>query len=182
MQAGVTMAKAAEQPELLPVGRVARAHGVRGRIVLVPYNAHSEGLTRVGALWLRAGASEPRRYEVARAERATQGYLVALRGVEDRDAAHALRGCEALVLRAELPSLDEGEMYAADLVGYAVHDQSGGAHGEVVGLESAGLQELLLVRDGEREALVPFALVKEVDEARRRIVIEAPEGLFELED
>jgi 16S rRNA processing protein RimM len=176
------MASADDEPQLLPVGRVARAHGVRGRIVLAPYNAHSEGLDRVAALWLRVGGSVPKRFEVARAERAAQGYLVALRGIDDRDAASALRGHEALVARSELPVAEEGEMYAADLVGYAVQDQSGGARGEVVGLESAGLQELLRVRNGGRESLVPFALVKEVDEERRRMVIEVPDGLFELEE
>jgi 16S rRNA processing protein RimM len=176
------MAERARAQELLPVGRVARAHGVRGRIVLVPYNADSDALTQVPVLWLRTGAGEPRRYEVARAERATQGYLVALRGVDDRDAADALRGNEALVERGALPEPGEDEVYAADLLGYEVHDQSGAPRGEVVALESAGLQELLRVRNAGKESLVPFALLKEIDEARRRIVIEAPEGLFELEE
>jgi 16S rRNA processing protein RimM len=168
--------------DLLAVGRIARAHGVRGRIVLVPYNADSVALTGVAALWLRSGAGEPRRYEVARAERAAQGYLVALRGLDDRDAADELRGSEALVERSSLPAPAEGEVYAADLLGYAVADQSGAARGEVMGLETAGLQELLRVRNHGRESLVPFALLKEIDEARRRIVIEAPDGLFELEE
>ncbi len=154
--------------ELLAVGRVARAHGVRGRIVLVPYNAESDALTRVPALWLRSGEGEPRRYEVARAERAAQGYLIA--------------GSEALVERASLPAPAEGEVYAVDLLGYAVADQSGAPRGVVVGVETAGLQELLRVSNAGRESLVPFALVKEIDEAGRRMVVEAPDGLFELEE
>lgn len=180
MQAGLTMVEPGQ--DLLPVGRVARAHGVRGRIVLVPYNAGSEALTQVPALWLRSGEGEPRRYEIARAERAAQGYLIALRGLDDRDAADALRGSEALVERGFLPAPEEGEVYAADLLGYAVADQSGGPRGEVLGLETAGLQELLRVGNAGRESLVPFALVREIDEARRRIVIEVPDGLFELEE
>ena len=182
MQAGLTMAEKAPGQELLAIGRVTRPHGVQGRIVLVPYNAQSEALTGVDALWLRSGGGEPRRYEVARAERAAQGYLVALHGLDDRDAADALRGSEALVERTSLPAPKEGEIYAADLLGYAVADQSGAPRGEVVGLETAGLQELLRVRNAGRESLVPFALVKEIDEARRCLVIEAPEGLFELEE
>jgi len=176
------MAAPGPEPQLLAVGRVARAHGVRGRIVLVPYNAGSDALIRVPALWLRIGQAEPRRYEVALAERAAQGYLVALRGIDDRDAADALRGNEALVERAALPAPEDGEIYAADMLGYAVTDQSGAARGEVTGLESAGLQELLRVRNAGRESLVPLALVKEIDEAQRRVLIEAPEGLFELEE
>src|SRR3989440_12912548 len=115
----------AQAQQLLPIGRVARAHGVRGRIVLVPYNAESDALTEVSALWLRIGEGEPRRYEVARAERAAQGYLVALRGIDDRDAADALRGNEALVERGALPEPGAGGGYSADLLGSAVHEPAG---------------------------------------------------------
>jgi len=182
VQSGLNMAGESPGRSLLPVGRVARAHGVRGRIVLVPYNADSDALTQVPALWLRAGSGEPRRYEIARAERAAQGYLIALRGLDDRDAADALRGSEALVERGSLPPPAEDEVYTADLLGYAVADQSGVTRGEVVGVETAGLQELLRVGNAGRESLVPFALVREIDEAGRRIVIEVPEGLFDLEE
>jgi len=166
---------------LLPVGRVARAHGVRGRILLVPYNEDSQELTAVTSLWLRAREGEPKRFEVDRAERASLGYLVALRGIGDRDAAAALRGQEALVDRAELPAPGEDELYAADLVGMSAVDQAGTERGEVIGLETAGLQELLRLRKDQKESLVPLSLVREVDEAARKVIIDAPEGLFELE-
>ena len=166
---------------LLPVGRVARAHGVRGRILLVPYNEQSQDLVGVMALWLRAREGEPRRFEVDKAERVSLGYLVALHGVADRDGAAALRGQEALVDRAELPPPGEDELYAVDLIGMTAVDQDGTDRGEVIALETAGLQELLRVRKGQKECLVPIALVREVDEAARKISIEAPEGLFELE-
>ena len=172
----------AAREQLLAVGRVARAHGVRGRILLVPYNTSSDSLTRVTALWLAAASAEPTRYEVTRSERTPQGYLVALRGVEDRDAAAALRGREALVERSALPVPDEGEIYAADLIGCCVVDALGTERGRVIELETAGLQELLRVRGPEREWLVPLALVQEIDEVARRIVVDAPDGLFDLEE
>src|SRR5207237_5569829 len=132
--------------------------------------------------WLRVEQGEPRRFEVDTAERVNLGYLVALRGISDRDAAATLRGLEALVDRAELPAPGEDELYAADLIGMSMVDQAGTARGEVVGLETAGLQELLRVRKGQKESLVPLSLVREIDEAARTISFEAPEGLFELEE
>jgi len=135
----------------------------------------------VTSLWLRVQEGEPKRFEVDRAERASLGYLVALRGIGDRDAAAALRGLEALVDRAELPAPGEDEVYAADLVGMSAVDQAGTERGEVVGLETAGLQELLRLRKDHKESLVPLSLVREVDEAARKVIIDAPEGLFELE-
>jgi hypothetical protein len=54
--------------------------------------------------------------------------------------------------------------------------------GAVIALETAGRQELLTVRTPAGvEALVPLALVREVQDGERRIVIDAPDGLFELE-
>ena len=106
--------------DLLAVGRVARAHGVRGRVLIAPYNAESQGLERVRRLWLGE-----REYEVDRAERVHLGYLVALRGVGSRDEADALRGQEVRADRGELPPLEPGELYAIDLIGFTVVDAQG---------------------------------------------------------
>jgi len=161
-------------PQPLAIGRVARAHGIRGRVLIAPYNAGSEGLCRARRIWLGE-----RELEVDRAQRVTQGYLVALRGVGDRDQADALRGEEVRVDRAELPALEAGEMYAIDLIGYQVSDPQGTARGVVEDLEEAGPQDLLRLDGG---TLVPLALVTEVQPQARRIVVDAPEGLFDLEE
>ena len=161
-------------PELLAVGRVARAHGVRGRVLIAPYNAESDALQRVRRLFIGE-----REFQVDRAERVNLGFLVALRGLGDRDGAEALRGQEVSVDRAELPALADGEMYAVDLIGYEVSDPQGTVHGVVDDVEEAGPQDLLRLRGG---TLVPLGLVKEVLPQARRIVVDAPEGLFDLEE
>jgi 16S rRNA processing protein RimM len=157
---------------LLAVGRVARAHGVRGRILLAPYNAQSQGLLRVQRLWVGE-----KRFEVDRAERVPRGYLIALRGITGREEAEALRGQEVRADRSELPPLEQGELYAVDLIGFLVIDSQGRTRGVVKDVEEAGAQDLLRLEDG---TLVPLALVREVGE--RRVVVDAPEGLFELEE
>lgn len=168
----------ADPPQLLAVGRVARAHGLRGRVLVVPYNGESVGLEKLPALWLQAKTGEPRKVLVSLAERVNLGYLVALKGIDDRNRADELRGQEVLVPRGELPELDDGEFYAADLVGMTLVDGQGAPHGTVEGLESAGPNELIRLVGGR---LIPMGLVREVDEAGRRVVVDAPEGLFELE-
>lgn len=162
-------------PPRLAVGRVARAHGVRGRVLVTPYNAASMGLETVPRLWLQAKDGSQRLFEVAGAERVNLGYLVALQGVSDKDVADKLRGNEVLVERSALPRLDDGEMYAVDLIGMKLSDAQGIERGVVEGLEAAGPNELLRLSTG---ALVPMAFVREVQSGR--IVVDAPEGLFEL--
>ena len=158
--------------KLLAVGRVRKAHGVRGRVLISPYHAGSPALGSVRTVHIGG-----RTYHVSRAERVDLGYLIALRGIDDRDAADALRGKEVEVDREELPPPGENELYAIDLVGYEVFDAQGVARGAVEGLEEAGAQDLLRLTGG---VLVPMGLVKEVVSEARRIVVDAPEGLFEL--
>jgi 16S rRNA processing protein RimM len=143
-------------------------------VLIAPYNTESDTLQRVRRLFIGE-----REFQVDRAERVNLGYLVALRGLGDRDQAAALRGQEVRVDRAELPALDDGEIYAVDLIGYEVSDAQGTVRGVVEDLEEAGAQDLLRLKGG---TLVPLALVKEVLPQARRIVVEAPEGLFDLEE
>jgi 16S rRNA processing protein RimM len=171
------------------VGRVARAHGVRGRILVVPYNADSEGLERVRAIWLarlptanQPARGAPDRRTIAHAERVHLGYLFGLEGLTDRDVADGLRGCEVLVDRGELPALGDDEVLEADLVGFGLFDKSGAERGKVVGFESAGPNELLVIGlPAGGQALVPMSLVVAVDAAAARVVAEIPDGLFEAQ-
>jgi 16S rRNA processing protein RimM len=167
-QAGV------DRPEdgLLAIGRVARAHGIRGRVLVKPFDEESQALQSLKRVYLG-----PREYRIELAERANLGWLLALQGVADRDLADTLRGLEVKAFRDELPPLEEGEVYFADLIGYTVVDAQGQERGVVSHLIAAGAQELLELESGK---LVPLALVKEVVSEGRRIIVDAPEGLFDL--
>ena len=159
-------------PELLAVGRVARAHGLRGRVLIVPYNADSDGLCRVRRLWVGE-----REFEVDRAERVNLGYLVALRGVADRDQADALRGSEVRVDRADLPALEEDEMYAVDLIGYQVSDPQGTVHGVVEARNPLHLAGHQAARVEEQQhglvALGPVGADDDLGRAGRRRPVDA---------
>jgi 16S rRNA processing protein RimM len=157
---------------LLAIGRVARAHGIHGRVLVAPYDQESKALASLKRVQLG-----PREFVIELAERANLGWLLSLQGIADRNAADTLRGLEVKAFRDELPPLDEGEVYFADLIGFSVVDQQGQVRGVVEGIEAAGAQELLRLEGGQ---LVPLALVKDVLSEGRRIVVDAPEGLFDL--
>jgi 16S rRNA processing protein RimM len=78
-------------------------------------------------------------------------------GINDRSAAEALRGSLVEVDRDQLPPLEEGEYYHADLVGLPCVDDAGTALGTVVAVENFGAGDLLEVEraDGKR-SLIPF--------------------------
>jgi 16S rRNA processing protein RimM len=112
------------------------------------------------------------------------GVVVAFDGVADRAGAEALRGTVLLVDAAELPAIeDPDEWYDHQLVGLTAVDPAGGALGTVADVVHAPASDLLVVRDGEgRQHLVPFVreMVPTVDVVAGRVVVAAPEGLFDL--
>ncbi len=154
------------------VGRVARAHGVRGVVRVAGASAETlRGLARVFV-------GDERRE--LRASSAGEG-LLKLEGVDDRDAAEALRGADLWMPRDELPAEDEDELYLHDLLGCRLTDGEGAPIGTVTAVESTGAQDLLVVQlPSGREARVPYPLVTAVDLEARTLACDLPEGLLEL--
>ncbi len=156
------------------VGYVARPHGVRGELRVVLHNPTSESLADVDALWLGEQAF------AVKTSRATQGaWLLRLGGVDDRDAADALKGKPVKVERSSL-GLRDGEFLLVDLVGCKVFLRDGTPWGEVVALET-GLQDRLVIRDGGIERLLPAVPIffVEIDADGGRLIVDPPEGLPE---
>jgi 16S rRNA processing protein RimM len=158
------------------VGYVARAHGVRGMVRVA--GAQSDALGRLRSVFV---GDEER--AIAAAQPVADGWLLKLAGVDDRDAAEALRGRALSARREDLPPPAADEVYVADLVGCALYDLAGVEIGTVTAVQPGAAQELLVVaRPSGGEALVPLVapIVVEVDVAGRRIVCDPPEGLLDL--
>jgi 16S rRNA processing protein RimM len=156
----------------LQVGVVVRAHGIRGAL-----RVRGEGQA---LLALRRVFLDGKPCTVSRARPDKAEVLLELDEVRDRDQAEALRGKPLFVARADLPPLDENELFVADLVGCRVFDAAGRLLGEVAATFPNGAQEVLEVR-GARDFLLPFCepLVVEADLPARRIVCDPPPGLID---
>ena len=168
------MRSPSESDDLVEIGYVARAHGVRGELRVVPHDPTSETLFSVERVYLRG-----RGYEVARARPVKDAILLALRGIGDRNAAERLRGLPVSVERSAL-ELQEDEFLLADLIDCQVVLEDGTPYGRVVDLE-LGPQDRLVIEDGAIERLLPLVeeLVREVDLERSVIVVAPPPGLPE---
>ena len=89
------MTAGAPPADLLSIGRISRAHGLRGELRVELHFAGSDALEHVDALWLSDGAETPAgagAHVIEEARPVPKAYLVKLEGVGDRDAAEALRG------------------------------------------------------------------------------------------
>ena len=170
----------AERPDdLVAVGRVGPARGVRGDVFVEPWTDAPEERFAPGSV-LQA---EPRALTVASASSASGKLVVHFVGVDDRIAAEALRGTELAVPAGERPALDDpDEYYDTDLVGLSVCTVDGAELGPVADVVHAGGASYLVLNLAGKERLVPFvaAIVPTVDLTARRVVIDPPEGLFDL--
>jgi 16S rRNA processing protein RimM len=104
-------------------------------------------------------------------------------GVDDMDAAEGLIGTELQIPAAERAELEAGAAYVSDLIGCTVFDGSTSV-GQVKDVEfTSGSAPTLVVLNGTREHLIPYAesFVKRLDIAAKKIEMQLPEGLLELD-
>lgn len=174
-------------PELLLVGRIRRAHGIRGELLVEPLTDEPAAVFAAGRrLFAGTHAGDPApdggRLTVHRARVVHGGgVLVQFDEIPTRTEAERWRDRYVLAEAGELAPPAEGEVYVHELSGMAVvdaHDQPLGTVTQVYELPQ-GLA--LAVRRDAGEVLLPFReeFIRRVDRAARRIVATPPEGLFE---
>lgn len=173
------MNESSQPSELLQLGRIAKAHGLRGELRVQLHWQGSTSLEDTDAVWLETRAGRVR-YEVEGTRGSPKAILLKLRGVSDRTQAEALQGATLWVDRNELPPLEPGEYYLADLVGALVLAPDGEV-GSVEGIEIHPTVDTLLIRtkDGEllqQPMVEPF--IDSVDVAARRVQLTTREGLI----
>ncbi len=137
------------------VGRIHGAFGVRGEVKLESFTEPETSILGYQPWTLRDPRGVERPLSGVRGRAAAKGLVASVPGVEDREAADALRGTELWVDRSVLPPPKPGEYYWVDLEGLRVVNLEGIDFGTVSHLFSTGVNDVLVVR-GERERMIPF--------------------------
>jgi 16S rRNA processing protein RimM len=173
-----------DRHDLLLVGRVARAHGNRGQVIVNLETDFPEDRFQVGRLLLVGDedAPTPRRITGARFHQGRP--IVALEGVATMDEAEALAGAGLWIARATAAPLPDGTFYRHDLVGCEVRDVSEAIIGLVSAVDGPLERSHLIVQGSRGEVLIPLAaeICVRVDPVARVIVVRPPEGLLEANE
>lgn len=168
----------------LVVGRVVKAHGVSGEIVVDVRTDDPDTRFRPGGVLRgRARGGAERSFSIESVREHGGRLLIRLAGVADRNAADELRGTLFVVDTAELPAIDDpDEFYDHELEGLRVVTTEGTPVGSVAEVLHTAAGELLAVNADDREVLVPFvaAIVTSVSRDAGVITIDPPDGLLEL--
>jgi len=160
--------------DLICLGAVAGAYGVRGEVRLKSFCAVPEAIAQYGPLTTEDGRS----FDVTLTRPISGAYAARLSGVTTKEAADALKGARLHVSRDRMPPPDDEEYYHADLIGVAVFDTGGVRIGEIKAVQDHGAGDILEVsRPGLPELLVPFtrATVPTIDLEADRIIIDPPD-------
>jgi 16S rRNA processing protein RimM len=164
------------------VGRIGRPHGVRGEVTVEVRTDDPDLRFVPGAVF---ATDPPARGPLTVAGRRwhREVLLLSIDGVESREAAEELRDTELHLAIADLPELDDPEVfYDHQLVGLTARLTDESELGEVVAVRHEGADLLVIRRPDGGEVLVPFvtAIVPTVDVAGGFLVVTPPEGLLDL--
>ncbi|MCX6019909.1 MAG: ribosome maturation factor RimM [Chloroflexi bacterium] len=160
------------------IGRITRPHGIVGevKVQLEPEYLDALDPKHVRRVYLgdadaATGVKSARMHQGA--------MLLKLEGVDDRNAAEAMRATLVRLDRQDLPALPTGEFYATDLVGMHVFDMDGVELGVLAEVLATGSNDVFVVTRPQGELLLPVidSCVKEIDPAALRIRVVVPDGL-----
>lgn len=165
--------------DLICVGMISGAYGVRGELRLKSFCAVPEDIENYSPLLTEDGKTS---FHVAILRPVKNGFAARSAEVATKEEADALRGTRLFARRDQLPTLPDDEYYHADLIGLEVFDTGGALLGRVKTVQNNGADDLLELQLKGHSATVflPFtqAAVPTVDLAARRIVADPPLGIL----
>lgn len=151
--------------QYIVVGEISGVFGIKGWVKVYSFTEPRENILNYSPWILRKG-SDLKTLEVLDGSLQGKAVVASLSGITDRDIAASLGGYEIVIDAGMLPEPEEGEYYWRDLIGLKVETEQGVTLGLVDYLLETGANDVLIVKDGEKERLIPFLqgqFVKKID-------------------
>lgn len=171
---------------LIIIGKITGAHGVRGELKVFPLTDDPRRFLKLKDCFICGQNFEKPDASTCSSARLDRGnVLVRFEGIEDRDKAELLRGRFIAVSRDNAVKLKKDSYFITDLKGLTVIDDDRGELGKVIDCFETGSQFTLEIkRDKKKNLMLPFVKVYcyEVDIMAGYIKCRLPEGLYELYD
>lgn len=184
MAANLTLEPAQLPADAVEVGRIADAWGVKGWFKVLTHSSSPEALFSAKRWYLQPSERGAKAFagtvllSIRQAKDHSDTVVAWAEGIDDRDAAEALRGARIFVPRSSFPSTTQDEYYWVDLIGLSVVNREGVALGEVRELMATGPQTVLVLayeQDGKaQERMIPFvsAFIDKVELPEKRITVD----------
>ena len=176
------MNKPAPKKEVVLVGKIVGAHGVKGTSKISVYVESLTIFKPDTALLVCSPDGSENSYEIDWVKPHSRGALLALKDVTSREQAKTLVGSGLYIQRAGLPKLEDGAYYWFDLIGLKVYTSDDQYLGRLDSIIETGANDVYVVNKDDREILIPAlkSVVRSIDIESRIIRVELPEGLEDL--
>jgi len=170
--------------ELVLVGRITRTHGLRGHVVVAAETDFVEERFQPGATFRTLVGGQEETLTLASARVQNGRPIVSFEAYSRIEDVERLLGSELRVPEASLQPLEPGVYYEHQLVGCTVETVGGEPVGTVVRVQGGAAGSLLTIEGPRGEVLVPLVqdICVGIDVEARRITIEPPDGLLELNE
>ncbi|MBI5562701.1 MAG: 16S rRNA processing protein RimM [Deltaproteobacteria bacterium] len=162
--------------EIIPIGRITGAHGIRGEVKLLPYCGLGDFVWQ-GMYVVSKDGLIPCKVATARLHK--ESYILAIEGCGTREEAEAMAGAELAVAKASLPPLPKGEYYGFELIGAEVWTEDGALLGRITGIMPTGANDVFEVSCPGGEMLIPVIeqTILSMDAAASKVIVRLMEGL-----
>ena len=162
--------------DIIKLGKITAPQGIKGEVRVYPYTDQPTRFSEIEAVLLNG-----RRCRIEKARYMKNMAVLKLEGIDDRNAAEAMRNRELLLPREELWKQPEDTYFVDDLVGCAVVSEDGAPVGTLKTIHSRPAQDLYEIERADGSSFLLPAVkefVKDVKTDEKIIVIHLIEGLF----
>lgn len=173
--------------ELIAVAKIIKPIGIRGEVKIQLLTDDVQRFAKLTSVWIgglaRRGEQEQSaaEYTIRSFHQDAKRCAMSLQGIETVEAAETLRNQFVFVSNHETIQPNAGQYFIDDVIGCEMMTHDGKYVGTIVDVLKLPANDLWVVRNGEKEILIPAvkAIVKDVDVKQKRVVIDSPEGLIE---
>lgn len=167
------------------VGKVREAHGLKGDLYVLIFSGDISWAKRMKSFALKNKDSEEMEtFTVERTKPFKKGIIVKASEIADRTAAEGVEHLEFFIDDELLVSKPGETIFLSEIKNFKLKNPEQTVLGEIVGFSSNGAQDLLIVEAGGKKVEVPFvdAFIKKIDFKHQAVVMDLPEGLFDIEN
>jgi 16S rRNA processing protein RimM len=169
--------------EEIVIGKVLSPKGIKGEVKVLPLTYSIERFHEVKGVSIIIRGEKKKRLNIEYAKPYKKNIvIIKFSEISDRTSAEALRGAELKIPLEESPPPPEGSYYYYQIIGMEVITDEGRVIGKVEEIWETGANDVYIVRDREREYLIPAVeeFIREIDIDRKRMTITPVEGLLEI--
>jgi len=167
---------------LISFGKISKVHGLSGELRIVPFSRQLDNISTLERIFIiKTPESSPVELTITKSRVHKNTAVLKIQGIDSIEDAEKLVGNVIHVEMSDLQELEEDEYYWFDLIGLKAYTEEGQYIGQVKDLIDRSIQSLLVVKNEDKEYLIPLTepIIKEVDLKQSKIIITPINGLLD---